>query len=73
MDTGKESVVRVVFPGNEDMVHGRISVLKPLGAALLGRRAGDLVEWEIPSLNLTQKARILRIIYQPEKLGHYSL
>ena len=38
----------LVLPGESDAVAGRISVLAPLGTALLGFRKGDEVEWLMP-------------------------
>jgi regulator of nucleoside diphosphate kinase len=38
----------LVFPREADLGAGRISVLAPLGTALLGNREGDEVEWEMP-------------------------
>ena len=49
LDTGAEHVYTVVFPHEADAERGRISVLAPIGTALLGYRIGDLVEWEVPA------------------------
>jgi regulator of nucleoside diphosphate kinase len=38
----------LVFPWESDAAAGRISVLAPLGTALLGYREGDEVEWTMP-------------------------
>lgn len=38
----------LVFPSEADIAQGRISVLTPLGASLLGRRAGEAFEYESP-------------------------
>jgi regulator of nucleoside diphosphate kinase len=38
----------LVFPWESDPAAGRISVLAPLGTALLGYREGDEVEWTMP-------------------------
>jgi regulator of nucleoside diphosphate kinase len=38
----------LVFPREADLSAGRISVLAPLGTALLGYREGDEVEWKMP-------------------------
>lgn len=39
----------LVVPAEADIVRGRISVLAPIGTALLGYRLGDVVEWRVPS------------------------
>jgi regulator of nucleoside diphosphate kinase len=48
LDTDAEHVYTVVYPHEADVDRGRISVLAPVGTAVLGYRAGDVVEWEVP-------------------------
>lgn len=48
LDTDAEHVYTVVYPHEADVDRGRISVLAPIGTALLGYRSGDVVEWEVP-------------------------
>ncbi len=48
-DTGEEMICKLVFPGEADITHMRVSVLAPVGTAILGYRAGDRFEWEVPS------------------------
>jgi regulator of nucleoside diphosphate kinase len=57
----------VVSPGSADAAAGRISVLAPLGMAVLGRRAGDRIEWETPGG--LRRLRVVRVLYQPEREG----
>jgi len=38
----------LVFPGDADIAEGRISVLAPLGTAMLGQWVGDELEWVVP-------------------------
>ncbi len=49
LDTGANHVYTVVYPHEADVGRGRISVLAPVGTAVLGYRIGDVVEWEVPS------------------------
>ncbi len=44
--TGKERTVTLVFPEDADISAGRISVMTPIGVALLGLRAGAHFDWE---------------------------
>ncbi len=46
--TGKSRVYTLVSPSQADLTDGRVSVLAPLGTALLGYRTGDEVEWNMP-------------------------
>lgn len=44
-DTGKDRVVTLVFPGEADIAEGRISVLTPIGVALIGLSQGQSIDW----------------------------
>jgi regulator of nucleoside diphosphate kinase len=48
LDTGTQTVYTLSFPRDADIAHDRISVLAPIGTALLGYRAGAVIEAEIP-------------------------
>jgi regulator of nucleoside diphosphate kinase len=67
--TGERATFTVVFPYNADVDEGRISVLAPLGAAMLGYRVGDEFEWKVPYG--TRQFRVTKILYQPEAAGDY--
>ncbi len=43
--TGHQRTVTVAYPREEDIDQGRISVLTPIGAALLGLRPGQRIAW----------------------------
>lgn len=47
--TGKVQTVTLVYPGEADIAQGKISVLTPIGAALIGLRAGHSISWETRS------------------------
>ncbi len=44
--TGKAQAVTLVYPGEADIARGRISVMTPVGAALLGLGKGQSIGWE---------------------------
>jgi len=69
MDSGEESVYTLVFPANADSANGKISILAPVGTAMLGYRVGDTVEWEVPGG--LKRLKIEEIVYQPEAEGNY--
>jgi len=71
LDTGQDLVVQVVFPKDADLASGRISVLAPIGTALIGYRAGDTVEWKVPGG--VRRLEIESVLYQPEAAGDYLL
>jgi len=62
--SGRELTYQIVFPKDADIAENRISVLAPIGTALLGYRAGSTVEWRVPSG--MRRFRILDVEYQPE-------
>jgi regulator of nucleoside diphosphate kinase len=57
--TGEARDFVLVYPSEADVREKRVSVLAPLGTALLGNRAGDEVEWEMPGG--LRKLRIERV------------
>lgn len=71
LDTGKEMLLRLVFPSEADFDRGKVSILAPIGTALIGYRVGDVVEWQVPSG--LRRLRIEEILYQPEAAGDFHL
>jgi regulator of nucleoside diphosphate kinase len=47
--TGEIRTASLVYPGEEDIDAGRISVLTPIGAALLGLSRGQSINWKTRS------------------------
>jgi regulator of nucleoside diphosphate kinase len=68
VETNEEQVYTVVFPSESNLGQGKISILAPIGTAILGYRVGDTVEWRVPGGVKT--LRIEEILYQPEAAGH---
>ena len=68
VDTNEEQVYTVVFPSQANLDQGKISILAPIGTAVLGYRVGDTVKWPVPGGIKT--LRIKEIVYQPEAAGH---
>jgi regulator of nucleoside diphosphate kinase len=64
LDTGEEMIYTLVFPEEANIDRGRISVLAPIGTALLGYRVGDTLEWEVPAG--LSRLKVAEILYQPE-------
>lgn len=71
LDTGEEMIFTLVFPGNADIEHDKISVVAPIGTAMLGHRVGDEFSWEVPAGSV--RLRVEEVLYQPEAAGHYHL
>ncbi len=68
--SGVQRRVTLVFPKDADAGRGHVSVLAPIGSALLGLRTGQTIEWQVPSG--TKQLRVLEIRYQPEAHGHFE-
>jgi regulator of nucleoside diphosphate kinase len=62
----------LVYPDNADLAGGRLSVLSPIGQALLGARAGQSVDYRLPD-GRAQRVTIMEIAFQPEASGQYTL
>ena len=63
--------VKVVYPKDADTARGHISVLAPMGSALLGLRVNQAIELPVP--NGTKRIRVLEVRYQPEACGDFEL
>ncbi len=63
LDSGEEKVYRLVFP-SERRSENSISVLAPIGTAMLGYRAGDVIEWRVP--RGIRRLQVVKVLYQPE-------
>jgi regulator of nucleoside diphosphate kinase len=63
--------VTVVYPAEMSIGQRRISVLSPVGAALLGKRAGSIAVVDLPD-GTQRELRVLEVHYQPEASGHFA-
>lgn len=59
------------YPHQAEPARGFVSVLSPVGSALLGRRAGETASWTGPG-GRRGAARILDVLFQPEANGDYD-
>jgi regulator of nucleoside diphosphate kinase len=70
LDSRQEFVCTLSYPDESDLDAGCISVLAPVGTAILGYREGTVVEWRVPAG--TRRLRIEKILYQPEAAGDFD-
>lgn len=68
--TDEEFTLRLVYPKDVDESGGTISVLAPVGSALLGLKQGDEIEWPKPGGGKL-KVQLVEIVFQPERAGEY--
>jgi regulator of nucleoside diphosphate kinase len=66
LDSGEIRVYRLIFP-TQSRSENSISVLAPIGTAMLGYRVGNVIEWQVPKG--IRRLKVLKVIYQPEAAG----
>jgi regulator of nucleoside diphosphate kinase len=71
-DTGEVYTVSLVYPGEEDSLLGRVSVLSPVGAALLGLSEGQSIQWTTIDAR-PRSLTLLSVLFQPEATGRFDL
>lgn len=71
LETDESMIYTLVFPQDADVGQGKISVLAPIGTAMLGYRVGDVFSWQVPSGE--RRLKVEAILYQPEAAGDYNL
>ena len=70
LELGDSDVYTLVYPDAADVKHGRLSVLAPVGTAILGYRVGDTVRWPVP--NGVAHIKLEEVLYQPERAGDFQ-
>ena len=71
LDTGDVAEYTLVSPGQADIRRGKLSVLAPIGTALLGYQESDTVEWHVPAG--IKRFKIERVLFQPEAAEEFVL
>jgi len=71
LDTNEEMIFQLVFPEDANSSQENISILAPIGTAVIGYKTDDIIEWKIP-VGLA-RLKIEEILYQPEAAGDYHL
>jgi regulator of nucleoside diphosphate kinase len=71
MTSGEKTTYTLVFPDQADIEQGKISVVAPIGTAMLGQRVGDEFEWQVPAGPV--RLRVDEVLYQPEAAGHFHV
>jgi regulator of nucleoside diphosphate kinase len=66
--TGERREVTLVYPRDADIDAGKISILVPVGSALLGLRVGQSIDWTLPN-GQKRRYRVIAVPYQPEAEG----
>jgi len=72
LESREQCVVTIAYPDEADPTRGKISILSPVGVALLGLAKGSEAELPLPH-GRTTRIRIREVAYQPEASGEYAL
>lgn len=70
--TGQASEVTLVYPQDANLSEGRISILAPVGIALLGLSVGQSIDWTMPN-GIVKKLKVQGVSFQPESAGKWEL
>ena len=71
LETDEEMTYTLVFPDKANVDEEKISVVAPIGTAMLGQRVGDEFEWEVPAGSI--RLGVEEVLYQPEASGDFHL
>ena len=66
--TGATREIELVYPNEADSVAGRVSVLAPVGCALLGLSTGQSIDWNLPN-GQVHRLRVEHVLFQPQSSG----
>jgi regulator of nucleoside diphosphate kinase len=68
LDSGEQLEVTLVYPRDADVDQSKVSVLAPVGSALLGLSVGQSISWPLPG-GKSRHLRVVGVTYQPEAAG----
>lgn len=72
LQTRQRSTLTLCYPADAVPAAGLVSVLSPVGTALLGLRRGSIARWSTPTGD-QRAAEIVDILFQPESSGDYAM
>ena len=68
--SGREFSLTLVYPQDSGKNNDAVSILAPVGSALLGLKEGDTIEWPKPGGGVLS-VQIIEVSFQPERAGEY--
>ncbi|NOH02372.1 MAG: nucleoside diphosphate kinase regulator [Chloroflexi bacterium] len=71
VESNEEMEYTLVFPQDANPAEGKISVLAPIGTAMLGYRENDIFSWQVP--DGLRRIKVVKIRFQPEAAGNFDL
>lgn len=71
LDSGDRLTCRLAYPHQARQSRHNVSIARPLGTAMLGKRVGQIIRW--PGGTRDRRMRIQQVLYQPEASGDLHL
>lgn len=71
LETDEVETYTLVYPNHANIARNRLSVLAPVGTAILGYHVGDVVRWRVPAGD--RRLRVDEVLFQPERVGAFNL
>lgn len=71
LNSEEKTEYSLVYPEDADLLENKISIMAPIGTAMLGYHEGDEIDWQVPEG--TVRLKIEKVLYQPEAFGHFEL
>lgn len=68
LDSGAENTVTLVYPHEAKIEESKISILAPVGSALIGLRVGQVIHWPIPH-GKKKRLKVKSVLFQPAAGG----
>jgi regulator of nucleoside diphosphate kinase len=65
LETREKETYTLVYPERADIANDRLSVLAPVGTAILGQRVGDELTWRVPAG--WRRFKVERVVSQPQR------
>lgn len=65
LDSGEVETYTLVYPEQASIAESKLSILAPIGTAVLGYRVGEVVRWRVPSGR--RRLQVEEVLYQPER------
>lgn len=70
LDTNELETYSLVYPDSADIASHKLSVLAPIGTAILGYRVNDELRWRVP--DGWRRLKVEQVVFQPERDGVIS-
>jgi regulator of nucleoside diphosphate kinase len=71
LETDECETYTLVYPHRADIAEGRLSILAPIGTAILGERVGDHVNWRVPGGK--RRLKIEEVVHDPQCESAFQL